>query len=224
MFADVLVPLHPKERMNPVTVNRLILAKYLSFYDKIFLLINKLLHYKGRRMDSQIRRRIAHLSQIAQYLSLLFLIGTPVLYFWLLYDGGFSILLKLPKETIFDEAMLTTSDKSIIALIPLVPIVVYLLLFLRLFRLFDLFKKGELFSHNTVAAILYIGYLLIALDFVKIVESLLRSMVLDTLGATQSGVQVDIGFSMLIIGVFVVIVGHIWKISLQMYEDERLTV
>lgn len=176
------------------------------------------------KMDSKIYAKITHISRLAQYLSLLFLVGTPLLYLLLLYEGELSVLLKLPKNIILDEAILTTSDKSIIALIPMISIVVYMLLFQKLFRLFDIFKKGEFFSHNTIATILYIGYLLIAVDFVKIFESLLGSLVLSAIGAIQSGLYVNVGFSMLIVGIFVVIVGHIWKISLQMYENERLTV
>lgn len=175
-------------------------------------------------MDSETHMKITRISRIAQYLSLLFLVGTPLLYLWLLYGGEWSILLKLPKEVMFNEAALTTSNKVIIALIPMISIGVYLLLFQKLFRLFDLFKKGALFSHDVVAAVLYIGYLLIVVDFAKIFESFVGSLVLNAIGAIQSGVYANVGFSMLIVGIFVVIVGHVWNISLQMYENERLTV
>ncbi len=175
-------------------------------------------------MDTGIHAKITRLSRIAQYLSLLFLVGTPLLYFWLLYAGEWSILLKLPKEVVFSEALLTTSHKALIALIPMISIAVYMLLFQKLFRLFDLFKKGEFFSRNTIAAVLYIGYLLVVIDFAKIFESLVGSLVLKTVGAIQSEAYANVGFSMVIVGIFVVIVGHIWKISLEMYENERLTV
>jgi len=175
-------------------------------------------------MDSKIHAKITSISRFAQYLSLLFLVGTPLLYLLLLYKREFSMLLKLPKNIIFNEAILTTSNMMIIALIPMITLVVYMLLFQKLFRLFDIFKKGEFFSHNTIAAILYIGYLLILVDFVKIIESLVGSLVLNAIGAIQSDVYANVGFSMLIVGIFVVIVGNVWKISLQMYENERLTV
>ena len=106
----------------------------------------------------------------------------------------------------------------------MISIAVYMLLFQKLFRLFDLFKKEEFFSHNTITAVLHIGYLLVVIDFAKIFESLVGSLVLNAIGAIQSGAYANVGFSMLIVGIFVVIVGHIWKISLEMYENERLTV
>lgn len=175
-------------------------------------------------MDSGIHTKITRISRFAQYLSLLFLVGTPLLYLYLLYTSEWSVLLKLPQNVVLNEAVLTLTDKIMLALVPLLSFVVYMLLFEKLFRLFALFKKGELFSHGTVAAILSIGYLLIAVDFVKIFESLLGSLLLNATGATQSSLYLNVGFSMLVVGFFVVIVGHVWKISLDMYENERLTV
>jgi len=175
-------------------------------------------------MDSDIQAKIARISRAAQYLSLLFLAGTPLLYFWLLYRGAWPVLLKLPQDIVLNAAVLTPLQKGVIALIPLISIAVYLLLFQKLFRLFDLFRKGALFSHETMAAMLSIGYVLIAVDFAKIAESLAGSLVLNAIGAIQSGVYVNVGFSMLPVGIFVVIVANVWKIALQMYENERLTV
>ena len=60
-----------------------------------------------------------------------------------------------------------------------------------------------------MAAMLSIGYVLIAVDFAKIAESLAGSLVLNAIGAIQSGVYVNVGFSMLPVGIFVVIVANV---------------
>jgi len=175
-------------------------------------------------MDAVARTKIVRISRAAQYLSLLFLLGTPLLYALLLYNGELSVVLKLPKNVVFDESALTLFEKGVAALIPLISLGVYMLLFQKLYRLFGLFVKGAFFTPDTAASVLYIGYLLVLVDFAKTVESLVASLLLSAMGAIQNGLVVNVGFSMLIVGVFIVIMGHIWKIALEMYENERLTV
>jgi hypothetical protein len=96
--------------------------------------------------------------------------------------------------------------------------------FLFLYRLFDLYAQGIVFSERNVAAIRRCGYVLMAVDLVRMIQSALTGPVLTALGAVKGYITVQLGISVLIIGLAIVLISHVMSLGCKIYESDRLTI
>ena len=68
------------------------------------------------------------------------------------------------------------------------------------------------------------GYALMAVDVVHIIQSALTGPVLTAMGAVKGYLTVEIGFSMLFVGLSVVLVSRVMEMGLEIYERDQLTI
>jgi hypothetical protein len=91
-------------------------------------------------------------------------------------------------------------------------------------RLFGLYARGIVFSARNVALIRRTGWLLVALDAIRLLVSIATGPVLHLLGAAGSHLWFDLQISLAIVGAFVVLVAHVMDAGRELHETDQLTI
>ena len=149
---------------------------------------------------------------------------TPVIVVLLVLWRGPLALVTIPTGVDVDLAALTFPSGLFIVAVGLLTPVTFLTGFLFLYRLFNLYAQGVVFSESNVTAIRRCGYVLMAVDGVRIIQSALTGPALTALGAVKGYFSVQIGISMLVIGLAIVLISHVMSLGCKIYENDRLTI
>jgi hypothetical protein len=156
------------------------------------------------------------------WLSRTLLVGSPVVAVGVLWFRGPAALLRVGTEV--DRAALDGwKALPVAALGLLTPATSYLGVWL-MHRLFGAFSRGVVFSLETVRLIRQAGYVLIAIDFVAMAQTALTGPVLWLLRAGPRGVTLEVHSSMLLVGLFVVLIARVMATACHLHEDGRLTI
>jgi hypothetical protein len=175
----------------------------------------------GKTMELE---RIKRYGRVLKRITLAFMLLTPVVVAWLVLRHDPLALVTLPPGIEVDRSALTLGASLAIVAVGLLTPATYLVGLVFLYRLFDLYAQGIVFSHGNVAAIRRSGYVLVAIDFVRILQSALTGPVLTAIGAVHGYVTVGIGFSMVVVGLAVVLISHVMDLGCKIYERDRLTI
>jgi hypothetical protein len=168
--------------------------------------------------------RIKRYGRVLQRLTLVIILLAPVVAFFLVYDKGPLALVTVPSGIHVDKTHLGFLGSIAVIAVGLLTPATYLLGFVFLYRLFNLYAQGIVFSRPNVDAIRWGGYVLIAVDMVRVVQSALIGPVLSVLGVTRSYLTVEIGISTLVIGLAIVLISHVMGLGCTIYERDRLTI
>ena len=159
-----------------------------------------------------------------QRLTLGLILLTPLAIIVILGMKGPLAFVTLPMGVEVNTTFLTFPRSMAIITVGLLTSAMYLFCFIFLYKLFGLYAKGIVFSEQSVMAIRRSGYSLMAVDVVHIIQSALTGPVLTAMGAVKGYLTVEIGFSMLFVGLSVVLVSRVMEMGLEIYERDQLTI
>ena len=175
-------------------------------------------------MESAELEKIKHYGRILRMITSGFLWLTPMVLVLLVLLRGPLALVSIPYGVEVSLHVLSYPSALLIIGVGMLTPVMFFLGFIFLHRLFDLYARGEVFSERNVTVIRHCGYVLMAVDFVRILQSALTGPVLTALGAVTGYLTLEIGISTLIIGLAVVLISHVMSLGCKIYESDRLTI
>lgn len=152
------------------------------------------------------------------------ILSTPVAVALVLWMKGPLGLIHVPPEIEVDPRFLRFPRSLPIIGVGLLVTPVWLLAAVLLDRLFGLYARGIVFSSADIALVRRAGYVLIAVDGMKILQSLLTGAVLTTLGATRPFIEVGLQISVACVGLSIVVVSRVLDIGRELRERDELTI
>jgi hypothetical protein len=168
--------------------------------------------------------RIKRFGRVLRGLTLGLLLLSPFVAVFVVSHYGPLALVKLPRGMAVDYSVLTYPRALAIVGVGLLTPITFGIGFLFLYRLFGLYAQGVVFSIRNVAAIRRCGYVLIAVDGMRIVQSALTGPVLTALGAVKGYLAIEIGISVSVVGLAIVLISRVMELGCRIYENERLTI
>jgi len=105
----------------------------------------------------------------------------------------------------------------------IVPVLFWWILF-ELRSLIGLYAQGDVFTATSVDLLRKIGYLLMLVDPARMLQAAVTGPVVSSMGLTQPFLAVNLQISILVIGLFIVLVSRIMSIACEYYDLDRLTV
>ena len=167
---------------------------------------------------------IQQLGRRLRRLSLFLLILSPCALLALLAWKGPMGLVDVPRDIrLTHEPLGVWGSLAIVAVGSMRPLVFFGALLL-VHRLFGLFAQGIVFAPQAVLLIRRLGLVLIAADIVAMLQGALTGPLLTLLDLTPRHMAIPLQASMLIVGFFVVLIGHVMKQACEVYERDRLTI
>jgi Protein of unknown function (DUF2975) len=178
----------------------------------------------SRANEAEIER-IKAIGRHLERLVLALMMAGPVLFLALLATGQWLDLLEIPRDAHVDlSGLLSGGHLALGAVAALKPAAV-LTVFWFLHRLFRLYRQGIVLERADVDCIGRIGWALVAVDVVAVLERALVGPVLSAFGAVSPGYFVlGISVSYSVIGLFVVAIARVMSIARRLKEFEKLTV
>ena len=168
--------------------------------------------------------RVKVLGTRLKWLTLTLIILTPmVIVALLIVEGPFALTPVSRKIQMFPE-MLTWHRGSIVILISLLTPACYLLGYYYIYKLFDLYSKGQVFETANILLIRKAGWILIAIDIVYMIQKIISGPVFSLLGVTERHITIELRFSMLVVGIFVVLVSRVMEMGRELYKQDQLTI
>lgn len=169
-------------------------------------------------------RRIERVGRRLQWLVRGLMLLTPVAVAAVLARRGPLGLVKIPPGIEILAGPLPLPRAFAVVAVGLLEPISFLVGLVFLDRLFGLYARGVVFSRDNVTAIRRAGYVLVAIDPVRVLQSMLAGPVLTLVGATRGFFVIEAQVSMLIVGLFVVLISHVMNMSRELHEDDQLTV
>lgn len=143
---------------------------------------------------------------------------------WVLLTKGPLGLLKVPREIEVSHGSIGLFRSLVIVVFGLARPSAHVLVLIYLHRLFDLYAHGIVFSGENSAAIRMAGYWLMAVDAVNVLVSALTGPLLTLLHITPGFFSIDLQSSMLVIGLFIVLVSRVMDMARELHERDQLTI
>lgn len=168
--------------------------------------------------------RIRRIGRFQQRFILIVILLTPVVILIILTLKGPIGLIKLPPGIEIDPMKITFPGSLLVVSVGLLTPITYTIGFAFIYQLFRSYAQGIVFSQKNILVMRRIGYVLMAVDVVRILQSALTGPVLTMVGAVEGYLAIDIGFSMLVVGMFIVSISRVMEIGLEIYERDRLTI
>ena len=168
--------------------------------------------------------RITVFSKRMKIFTAVLIILTWVSFAFVAFYNGIGSLLPVPKKIAFDLSGASTFSLVIIYLLAAIKPAAYLPVLGYLYRLFGLYQQGIVFSAENIACIRKIGYSLMAIDLVVIIQGALTGPVLSVLGVTERYFTLSLGSSFLIVGLFIVLVSHVMEMGRELQEYNKLVI
>jgi hypothetical protein len=91
-------------------------------------------------------------------------------------------------------------------------------------RLFSLYARGIVLAPQNVSLIRRLGWVVVAIDGVKMLTVSLTGVVLTLVGATRPYFTVGVQFSVLLVGLFIVAIARVMEMGRELQENDQLTV
>lgn len=148
----------------------------------------------------------------------------PVLPILLVMWKGPLALVTIPSDIQVDYTALGYPAALLIIAVGMLTPATFFIGFMYLSRLFRLYSQGVVFSERNVLLIRRCGYVLMAVDGVRMLKSALTGPVLTALGAVDGYLAIEIGMSTLVIGLAIVLISHVMALGCKLHENDRLTI
>lgn len=175
-------------------------------------------------MTNDVRTRLERAGVRARWMTRALILLTPVAVALVLWMKGPLGLIQVPPEIEVDPRFLRFPRSLPIIGVGLLVTPVWLFAAVLLDRLFGLYARGIVFSSADIALVRRAGYVLIAVDGMKILQSLLTGAVLTTLGATRPFIEVGLQISVAWVGLSIVVVSRVLDIGRELRERDELTI
>ncbi len=159
-----------------------------------------------------------------KWLTMLLIVITPILLIGLFMTQGPFALANIPREVEIFPEMLNWVRVIIVVLLSLLTTVTYVFGYFYMYKLFDLYSKGIVFDKINILLIHKAGVVLIVIDIVSLLQKLISGPVFSYLGVTSNYVSIEIKISMLVVGVFIVLISKVMTIARDLFERDQLTI
>lgn len=167
---------------------------------------------------------IQQLGRRLQRLSFFLIVLSPCVLVALLAWKGPLGLVDVPRNIGLHHTSLGAAASLAIIAVGSMRSLVFFGALLLVHRLFGLFAQGIVFAPQAVLLIRRLGLVLIAADIVAMLQGALTGPLLTLLDLTPRHMAIPVQVSMLIIGFFVLLIGHVMKLACEVYERDTLTI
>ena len=157
-------------------------------------------------------------------MTLIVLIGTWAIFALVAEFNGIATLLPTPKDMTVDLSMLSSFSLTMVYLLAAIKPAAFIPVFYFLYKLFALYQEGRVFTPENIKFIRRIGFSLMAIDLIFILQSGLTGPVLSWLGLVEPYFSLDLAISYLIIGLFVEVISRVMDMGRQLQEYQNLIV
>lgn len=168
--------------------------------------------------------KIKRFGRVLKRLTLFLMTLAPVVAVLMVARQGPLLLVNVPQGITVDAGALTYPGALAVVAVGLLTPATYFFGFVILYRLFDLYAQGVVFSRRNVVLIRRAGYVLMAVDVVRVLQAALTGPVLFLLGAARGYITVRIGISTLVVGLAIVLISHVMDLGCKIYERDQLTI
>lgn len=170
---------------------------------------------------------VAALGRRSQQLTLALILITPFAFAYVVWAFGPMALLRMPEGVPVDAAalaaLLALGSLALLGIGAIVPLL-WLAVLGLLYRLFGRYARGEVFGLENIRLIRRCGIVLVLIDIARMLQSLLPGLVLGAFGVAPSRVVIELQISVAIIGLFIVLIGHVMAVARELEESDRLTI
>ena len=173
---------------------------------------------------TQVISTIKSLSKRLRVMTLIVLIGTWAVFALVVEFNGVATLLPVPKNMTVDLSILSSFSLALVYMLAAVKPAAFIPVLYFLYKLFALCQEGWVFTSENIKFIRYIGFSLMAIDLIFILQSALAGPVLSWLGAVEPYFSLDLAISYLIIGLFVELISRIMDLGRQFQDYQELVV
>ena len=167
---------------------------------------------------------ITVLSKRLRIMTLIVLIGTWVVFALVAKLNGIAALLTVPKNVTVDLSMVSSFSLIMVYMLAAIKPAAFIPLLYSLYKLFALYQEGRVFTPENIKFIRRIGFSLMAIDLIFILQSALTGPVLSWLGIVKPYFSLDLAISYLIIGLFVELISRVMDMGRQLKEYQDLIV
>ena len=167
---------------------------------------------------------ITMLSKRLRIMTLIVLIGTWIVFALAAELNGIAALLTVPKNVTVDLSMVSSFSLTVVYMLAAIKPAAFIPVLYSLYRLFALYQEGRVFTPENIKFIRRIGFSLMAIDLIFILQSALTGPVLSWLGAVKPYFSLDLAISYLIIGLFVELISRVMDMGRQLKEYQDLIV
>ena len=167
---------------------------------------------------------VKNLSLRLKWLTFLLILLTPLVILGVLALKGPFGLIQISREVQIYPEMLNWYRSTVVVLISLLTPATYILGYWYIYRLFELYSKGIIYEKANIILIRKAGLVLIAIDIVYMVQTVISGPIFSLLGVTERHITIELKFSMLVAGIFIVLISRIMQMGRELYEQDQLTI
>ena len=167
---------------------------------------------------------ITMLSKRLRIMTLIVLIGTWIVFALAAKLNGIAALLTVPKNVTVDLSMVSSFSLTVVYMLAAIKPAAFIPVLYFLYKLFALYQEGRVFTPENIKFIRRIGFSLMAIDLIFILQSALTGPVLSWLGIVKPYFSLDLAISYLIIGLFVELISRVMDMGRQLKEYQDLIV
>jgi hypothetical protein len=167
------------------------------------------------------------LGRRGQQITLALLLIAPCAFVYVAWTLGPMALLRPPQGIPVDAAALAAlpalGSLALLGIGAIVPLL-WLAVLGLLYRLFGLYAHGEVFGLHNIRLIRQCGIVLVLIDIARMLQSTLLSLVLGAFGVAPSRFVIELQISVSIVGLFIVLIGHVMAVARELEESDQLTI
>jgi len=159
-----------------------------------------------------------------QVLALVFFILTPCVVALNVVTGAWAELLNMPQGISLDSQQITGTGLLVVLVLGSIKPVAYMITFLLLHKLLGLYKVGIIFTAENVAAIRKIGWALVSIDIVGMLQTVITGPILTLFAITPGHISARLEVGFLIVGLFVVLIAYVMDMGRELKEQDSLVI
>lgn len=159
-----------------------------------------------------------------KWFTLALIMITPILVIGLFLARGPFALAGISRDVQIFSEMLNWYRVLVVMLVSLLTTITYVFGYFYMYKLFDLYSKGIVFDKANIIFIRKAGFVLIAIDIVNVIQKLISGPIFSYLGVTSNHISLEIKISMLVVGIFIVLISKIMNIARELFERDQLTI
>ena len=168
--------------------------------------------------------RVKNLSLRLKRFTYALILLTPLVIISLLVLNGPFGLIQVSRDVQIYPDMLNWYRSAVVVMVSLLTPATYVLGYWYIYKLFELYSKGIIFEKANIILIRKAGLVLIAIDIVYMVQTVISGPIFSLLGVTERHITIELKFSMLVAGIFIVLISRIMQMGRELYEQDQLTI
>jgi len=148
----------------------------------------------------------------------------PVAFVATLLLDGIDHLLPVPRGIAIELSGQGVGGLAAVACLAALKPAAFLLAMWLLKGLFGLYRQGMIFDGRSIDKLRQLGWSLIGIDLMDVVQRFAVGPLLSHLGASEPFLTIGIGLSLSIIGLFVIVIAKVMALGRELQEFEESTI